>query len=341
MRIALAVFALCIGLWLVVELRGVVALLLIALVVATGIFPLVEWLHARRFPPRGWRLPRWLVILGVLLSMVCIAFGVFYFLGSVFWSEATQFWGDLSSHTNRVSRWLDRLRNQFPEIPSEENLLTALQEQAGEASQYLWQTTSALLGVFGGIGSGLTVLVLAFYMLLERDTLRSAFLSFVPPAHQEQLAQTTDEALLTMGHWLRAQAIFVTPMTTLISLAMAALGLPHPLLLGIVGGIGELIPMVGPIAAGWVAVPIAFASMPLWVGIVTLIFFILLSVIEANFIVPKVMEKSVNLSPFTTLVAVLVGATFSGVVGALHALPVTAALRVYVRRLVVPAIQKQ
>lgn len=154
MRIALAVFALCIGLWLVVELRGVVALLLIALVVATGIFPLVEWLHARRFPPRGWRLPRWLVILGVLLSMVCIAFGVFYFLGSVFWSEATQFWGDLSSHTNRVSRWLDRLRNQFPEIPSEENLLTALQEQAGEASQYLWQTTSALLGVFGGMARG-------------------------------------------------------------------------------------------------------------------------------------------------------------------------------------------
>lgn len=340
-QIALAVFGLYLGGWLLVQLRGVITLLLIALVVATSIFPWVEWMHARRFPAGGWSPPRWLVILAVLLSFVFTACGLFYFVGSVIWNEATQVWADLPAYTNHIGGWLDHLRHQFPQLPSDENLQAALKKQAGEVSHYLWQTTTALLGILGGIGSALTVLVLVFYMLLEKGKLRSAFLSFIPPAHQELVAQTTDEALLTMGNWLRAQAILVMAMTALISLAMAALGMPHPLLLGIIGGIGELIPMVGPIAAGWIAVPIAFASMPLWIGIAALVFFILLSVLEGNYIVPKVMEKSVDLSPFTTIVAVLVGGTLAGVFGALLALPLTAALRVYVRQLVLPSIQKK
>lgn len=59
-------------------------------------------------------------------------------------------------------------------------------------------------------------------------------------------------------------------MTTLVTLAMAALGLPHPLLLGLVAGVGELIPMVGPILGGFVAVPLAFFVLPMWVGLVAL-----------------------------------------------------------------------
>ncbi len=341
MRIALAVLGLLIALWLIVQLRSFIALLLIATVLATGIFPLVEWLHARRFPPKDWQLPRWLAILAVLLTIVFVAAGLFYFLGSVLWSEGTQVWSELPAYTAGLRGWLDRLRHQFPQIPSHENLVATAQEQLGQIGQYLWQTTTAVLGVVGGIGSALTVLVLAFYMLLERGKLRSTFASFIPPAHRERVVRTTGEALFTMGGWLRGQTMLVAAMTTLITAAMAALGLPHPLLLGLVGGLGELIPMVGPIAAGFVAVPLAFAFMPLWVGIVTSVFFLLLSILEGNVIVPKVMEKNVDLSPFTTVVAVLAGASLAGVIGALLALPLAAALRIYVKRLVVPAIQKQ
>lgn len=340
-RIALAVLGFLAVLWLAVQLRGIIVLLLISIVLATGIYPLIERMHTWRFPPKGWRLPRWLVIFSVLLIIVIIASGLFYFLGSIFWKEATQAWGDLPSYTNHVSRWLDDLRKQFPQIPSEQSLLTAVKEQAGKAGQYVWQTTSMVMGLLGGIGSALTVLVLTFYMLLEREKLRSAFRSFIPPDHQESVVKATEEALLTMGGWLRGQFILVAAVTTIISLTMAALGLPHPFLIGIVGGVGEFIPMVGPIAGGFIAVPMAFAFMPLWVGIVTLVFFILLSVIESNVIVPKVMEKNVGLSPFTTIVAVLAGVSLAGPVGALLALPLTAALRVYLRRLVIPTIQKQ
>ncbi len=340
-RIALAVLGLLLALWLLVQLRSICVLLLIALVLATGIHPVVEWIHARRWPPGGWRVPRWLAIGGVLLALVAALLALLYFLGNVIWTEGSQAWSNLPFYMDGVTGWMADLRKQFPQIPSNHDLGVSLQDQLGRFGHYFWQTTSAVLGVLGGIGSALTVLVLTFYMLLERETLRGAFLALIPPGRQKLIDETTAEALVTMGGWLRGQTILVLAMTTLVTLAMAALGLPHPLLLGLVAGIGELIPMVGPILGGVVAVPLAFFVLPPWVGFAALGFFILLSIVEGNVIVPKVMEQNVDLAPFFSVVAVLAGGTLAGVVGALLSLPLAAALRIFLRRLVVPAIQRK
>ena len=338
-KIALAVLGLLLALWLLVQVRAIVVLLLIALTLATGIFPVVKMLQAPALPPGGWHLPRWLAVLAPLLGILAAALGLFYFLGSVLWTEGAQAWSDVPGYVDGWSDRLAGLRERFPQLPSGPDLGAMVQDDLGRAGHYLWETTSAVLGVLGGLGSALTVLVLTFYMLLEREKLDAAFLSLIPPAQQERVSQATGEALRTMGGWLRGQIILVALMTTIIAGAMALLGLPHPILLGMVGGLGELIPMVGPILAGLIAVPLAFMFMPLWVALTAIVFFLVLSIVEANVIVPKVMESNVNLPPVFTVVAVLAGATLSGVAGALLALPVAAAMRVYLRRLVVPAIQ--
>lgn len=336
-RIAFVVLGLLIALWFLVQLRSIVVLLLIALTLATGIHPVVEWLHARTLPG-GWHFPRRLAILTTLLAIVAAVLGLCYFIGAIAWQESVQVWGDIPDYVDGWSGWLTGLREQFPQIPSGQKLASAAQDELGRVAHYLGETTSAVLGLLGAIGSALTVLVLVFYMLVEREKLCAALLSLIPPAHQPRLREVTAEALLTMGGWLRGQVILVLAMTMIIAATMAALGLPHPFLLG---GVGELIPMVGPIAAGLVALPLAFMKMPLWVGIVVAVFFVVLSIVEANVIVPKVMKANVDLPPFFTVVAVLAGATLSGVIGALLALPLAAVLRVYLQRLVVPAIQKK
>lgn len=340
-KITLAALGLLVALWLLVQLRSIVALVLVALTLATGLHPIVEWLHRFSFPPKAWQLPRWLIILTTLLAMVFAMAGLFTFLGSILWHESAQLWQDLPARIDGWSGWLADLRKDFPQIPSEKALFAMAQGQMGEFQTYLWQTTSAVLGVLGFFGSAITVLVLTFYMLLERVKLRAAFLALIPPEHQPRVARTTEEALVTMGGWLRGQTILVSMMTAVISAVMALFGLPHPILLGIVGGIGELIPMVGPIAAGLIAVPLAFFTMPLWVGIAVLCFFIVLSIVEGNFVVPKVMEANVDLSPFYTVVAVLAGAALAGVIGALLALPLAAAARVFLQRIIVPEIQRK
>lgn len=340
-QIALATIGLLVALWLVMQLRSICVLLLMALVLATGIHPVVEWLQARRWPPGNWRCPRAVAIGAVLLAVLAVALGLFYFLGSVAWHEGSQAWNDLPLYVDRAAGWLDQLRAQFPQIPSNHELGLSLQNHLGRAGNYFWQTTSALLGLLGVIGSALTILVLTFYMLLETESLRRAYLALIPPDRQKLVEETTVEALTTMGGWLRGQTILVLAMTTLVSLAVAALGLPHPLLIGLVAGIGEVIPMVGPILGAVVAVPLAFFFLPLWVGFVTLGFFIVLSQVEGNVIVPKVMEKNVELTPFFSVLAVLAGGALAGVVGALLALPLAAAARVFLRRLVIPAIQRR
>jgi predicted PurR-regulated permease PerM len=340
-RVALSVLALLIGLWVVVKLESLLILLLVAAVLATGIDPVVEWIHSRGFPPGGWRIPHWLAILISLLAIVLLALGLFYFLGAAIWKEGGDLWTNFPSYMKGLSGWLAKLRTQFPQIPSDQDLTNTAQQEVGRLGNYLWQTTTAVLGVLGGIGAALTVMVLAFYMLLERETIRSACLSLVPPDHQKKFDDTTREALSTMGGWLRGQTLLALAMTALISGAMAVLRIPHPILLGILGGIGELIPMVGPITAGCIAVPLAFFAMPLWVGIVTLVFFVVLSTVEGNLIVPMVMKKNVELSPFFTVVAVLAGVTLFGLLGALVSIPVAATFRVYLRRMIIPAIQKK
>lgn len=338
-RIALVVLGLLIALWLLVQLRSIVVLLLIALTLATGIHPAVEWLHARTLPPGKWHPPRWLAILSTLFAITVVVLGICYFIGVIAWREGVQVWKDIPAYVDGWSGWLAGLREEFPKMPSGQELGSAVKEELGQTKHYIGQTTSAVFGLLGGIGSALTVLVLVFYMLLEREKLCTAVLSLVPPARQAGLREATEEALITMGGWLRGQAILVFAMTTIITAVMGALGLPHPFLLGLLGGVGELIPMVGPIAAGLVAVPLALLTMPLWIGVVVTVFFVVLSVVEGNVIVPKVMKANVGLPPFFTVVAVLAGGALAGVTGALLALPLAAALRVYLKRLVVPVIQ--
>lgn len=329
----LAVMGILAGVWLATKLFALIALLLVALILATGIHPVVEWIHQKAFP-------RWLAILSVLLTLVVASITVFYFTATALWNEGSQAWSSLPEYSDTLNGWLKQLHEHFPQLPSTQSLLDSAREQIGKIGDYLWQTTAAVLGVLGGLGSALTVLVLTFYLLLEKEMLGAAFLSLIPPKHRPVMEKTTLEALETMGGWLRGQTILVGAMLIVITVAMSVLGVPSPLLIGVVGALGELVPMVGPIAAAILAVPLAFFSMPLWVGMVTASFFVVLSVLEGNVIVPKVMEKSVNLSPFFTVLAVLAGATLYGALGALLAVPLASAARIYLKRIVVPSIQK-
>lgn len=166
-KVTLGAIGLLLALWLGARLQSLLVLLLLATTLATGIYPVVEWLETRTLPFRGWRIPRSLAILSTLLTAVAAVLGLFYFLGSVLWTESSQAWNDLPFYIDGLKDGLTYLREKFPAIPPTPELATRAQEQIGRVSDYLWQTTSALLGMLGLLGSALTMLVLVFYMLLE------------------------------------------------------------------------------------------------------------------------------------------------------------------------------
>jgi predicted PurR-regulated permease PerM len=338
--IALAVIAILLALWLIYRLQAVIVLILIATIIATGVDPLIDRMQGWRLPPRAWQLSRALSILLVLLGTLVIFSAITLYIGSVAWLQGSQLWENLPSYTTAVQDWLEDLRQRYPQIPPLADVIPLAREQLGRFAGYAAETTTAIFGVLGGLVSLLTVLVLTFYIILAEKPLKQTFLSIIPPQHQTSISDTLGEAGSKMGGWLRGQLILAGITAVVISAGMWLLGMPYPLLLGLIGGIGNLIPLLGSFLAGLVAVPIALLTKPVWVLIAVIVFFVVLGQVEGNWLAPRIMASQVELSPLSSILALLVGIALLGVVGALLAVPLAAGLRIILIRLVVPAIQR-
>ncbi len=122
---------------------------------------------------------------------------------------------------------------------------------------------------------------------------------------------------------------------------MAALGVPYAALIAGLGGLGEMIPMVGPYTAFIPALIIVLVvGAPLWKIIVVIIFFIALIQVEGLVLAPKVMQRAVELAPVTTVMSLIIGGALYGLVGALLSVPVAAGGRVFLYEVVFPAIER-
>lgn len=339
--IALSIMGILLAGWLIVKLKALVVLLLISVVLASGIDPVVQWIHRQRLPPKGWQVPRALAILLVLLGALLVFVGIVVFIGSVAWSQGLLLWERLPLYTAAVQDWFADLRAQYPQIPPITDLGEQARRQLGQMGSYAFQTIAAVFGVLGGLVSTLTVMVLTFYILHEKEGIGQSFMTLISPQQHDRVKVAFSEAGNRMGGWLRGQLVLAGIVTAIVSVGMWALGIPYPLLLGLIGGIAELIPMLGPFAAGAIAIPIAFISHPTWVGVATLVFFVVLSQVEGNWLAPRIMQSSVGLSPLTSILALLSGAALLGVVGALLSVPLAAGLKSIIVRLVVPALNRR
>ena len=132
--------------------------------------------------------------------------------------------------------------------------------------------------------------------------------------------------------WLRAQLVLAGVMGTFAAVGLGLMGEPFFYVVALVAAIGETIPIVGPIIGGIAAVAVALTSSPklaLEVGV----YFLILHQLEANILVPKIMERRVGVSPVTVMVALLIGGALWGIVGAILAIPTAAILSVIVEEL--------
>jgi predicted PurR-regulated permease PerM len=337
--IALAVIAILLVLWMMNLVMPVIVLILVATVFAAGIDPLVTRLSEINLPG-GRHLPRALAILFILLAALLVLVAIGSYIGFVIYTEGSQLVQDIPNIAANFENWFAGVRDTFPFIPQLDELGPEVQDQIGNIAAYAVQTTAAVFGVLGTLFSALTVVVLTFYLLNYKEDLSQSFQNFIPPQHREKVMATVSEAGQRMGGWLRGQLILGGVVTAIISILMWVLGMPYPLLIGLIGGIGELVPLLGPFVAGLVSVPIALVTQPTWVVIVLVVFFLVFSQVESNFLMPMIMGSQVHLKSITTIIALLIGGSLLGVLGALLAIPVTAALRIFMIRLVIPAVKR-
>jgi len=202
-----------------------------------------------------------------------------------------------------------------------------LSSQLGKISSGLYSTT---LGFVSGIVAFVTILVLAFYMLLEQDAIKNFLHQTVPGERKEKIFEITKKIGQKMGGWLRGQVLLMIIVGVADSIALVSLGIPYALTLAVWGGITEVIPYIGPWLGLAPALIIAFTISPLK-GLLILIAYVIIQQLESQFLVPKILGKAVGLSPVIIILALLIGAKLMGILGVIIAVPVAAALSVFIQ----------
>ncbi len=184
----------------------------------------------------------------------------------------------------------------------------------------------------GGVFGIVTILILSFYLLVEGRTQFQYVMRFVPEQSRGRFVAAAQHSVQKVSAWLGAQVILAGVMGLFAAVGLAFMGLPYFFVVALVAALGETIPIVGPVLAGVTAVVVALTvsgRLALMVGA----YFLVLHQLEANILVPKIMEKRVGVSPVTVIIALLVGGELWGLIGAVLAIPTAAILAVIVDEL--------
>ncbi len=331
---AVVTLGLAAGWTLVSKALDVLVLLFIAVIIAEGIRPPVDGL-------RRHRVPRALAVLLIYL----VALGL---LGLIAWliarpliAQATALIDNLPRYQQRLQDVVAQAQRQVSGNPEAERILRALPGQAAGAAQGLAPLLlRGPVALVGFLFNAVLVLLLAFFWLTVIDGLKGFVVGLFPMGARETTSDVIAEMGRKIGGYLRGVAINMVVIGLLSGGGVWLLGVPYPFLFGVLAGLTEAIPIIGPVIGGAPAVLIALATEgPLKASEVALLY-LLIQQIEGNTLVPLVMNRVVELNPLTVTVAILLGSALLGVVGALLAVPAAAVVQVLVLRVLAPAARR-
>jgi predicted PurR-regulated permease PerM len=303
---------------------GIVLVVLVAIVFAEGIRPLVAELQQRRIPRPVGILMVYIGVLAFIAVMVLL-------LVQPIVSEATSLARNFPAYQKDFLGWFTGVEQQF-----HFNV-----DVAKQVSSVIGAAQNVLFAIGGTIFSIIVdfvlVLVVGFLWLVSSDRLKTFTVDLFPEAHHELIVDIFREMGFRMGGFLRAVAINSLAVGLVVGVVCWLMGLPDPVILGIFAGLTAAIPMVGGIVGVVPAVLLGFTISPEY-PILVLAVLLVIQLIDANTVVPMVMNRVVSLPALGVVLALLVGGAIQGLIGALLAVPVAAALQVLLVRAAVPAI---
>lgn len=197
-----------------------------------------------------------------------------------------------------------------------------------EVTNFSKNALSFTLALFSNFIALISVAVLTFYLLLERDRIKSLISRFFV-GHEERAKKLIERIEYKLGAWLRGQIILSVLIGTLVFLILTILNVPYAIPLAILAGLLEVVPVIGPIISAIPAVLIAYIISPILALMVAGSYFAIQQ-LENNLIVPQVMKKAVGLNPLIVILAIAVGSRLLGITGALLAVPITVVVQLII-----------
>jgi len=308
------VIGLLVGLWLLYLIRDVLIVLLVVMIISVALEPYVIRLEKDK-------IPRAVSVIVLYLALLVVLGLAMYFIVPPVATQIKELTINLPYYTSKASE-ID-LGDTGP-------IATLLGSLSQRLSDLAGGVLSTLITVFGGIVYAITIFALTFYALVDGVRLRKGIASLIPIAQKERLYTTIDKVSSRLGDWLRGQLLLMVIIGVIDGSFLAIIGIQYALTLGLVAGLLEIVPVIGPILSGVTAVVIAFISgAPIWKIVAIIIAYILIQQLENNILVPKIMSKVIGLSPIFVIIAILIGNRLLGLGGAMLAVPVVAGIQVF------------
>ena len=285
--------------------KEVLIILFLAIVISSALDSPVDYLERKKIPR----------ILGTLLifiaTLIILAF-LLYALIPVAISEFQILLANIGELKMPVLGSLDI--SQFKEINKYlESLVNAL--FSGGAS-----LINIIFSVFGGFALTAATLVLSFYLTINQGGVEKFLRAVLPITHENYVIEIYHRARKKLGLWFQGQLLLMLIVGSAVSLGLWILGVKYSLILGILAGVLEIVPMVGPIFAGAIAFLMAISES--WtLGFYVIILFLVIQQLENHILIPIVMKKTVGISPVVVVVALLAGSQIAGFIGMILAVP--------------------
>lgn len=306
-------------------IRSILAILLISILLTTAISPFVDLIHKKK------KLPRWLGILIIYLGIISIFFLI---IGLLFPALIKEF----QNFIDKIPYFYEVIINKFNAIsdPNIQNTIKTTIVNFVNSIANKIETGNTIFQSFSSIVTGFSffimILIVTFYMSMEEDGTARLIKSIVPKQYHTFSLSLLNKIQKTVGSWLKGQLSLCLIIAALSYIALIILGVNYSLLLAIFAGAMEIVPYIGPVLGAVPAVIIGLTQSPIK-GLFVLIIFVLIQQLENNFIVPKVMKKSVGLNPLIVIIVIMIGVKIAGMAGALLAIPFTAIIQVIAREM--------
>ena len=321
--IVIGVFAL---LQVLLITRQVLTWILVALFLAIALSPAVDWLQEHGIRRRGY-------------AVALTSLGVAGVIGLIGWLVVPQLVDQVNEFAQKVPDYIDDLtkgRGRFGFLETKYHIVERIREAVAEggASKVFGLSGTAISitkGVVTIVAAVITIIALTYFMLLEGPTWLNRFYSLFSPATERRLRGIFGDIAKAVGGYVTGN-LFISIVAGITSgLMLWIVGVEFALALGLLVALLDLVPLVGATIAAIIVTTVTFLSTDgIWPGLIVLIFFIVYQQIENHLLQPLVYGRTVQLSPLIVLMAVLIGASLAGVLGALGAIPIAGTIQVLV-----------
>lgn len=337
LRVIVIVLTVVLILWIVVKLTGVILLLVLSIFFAYLVSPLVEFLRRpRRLGKVAFAIPRAAAIaLAYVIILAAIFLAIYLVLPSLgnqfpeFAGQARGYWKTLGERSQQLNEFFRSRRMPGPLIDAVNNAVPAIIERVSQTVSGFVTATVAYLVFLPWL---ILIPILAFFLLKDAESFRRSALQMLPRGRWRWRGDEFFQDInSTLAAYTRAQLTACLFIGVVCAIGFTLLGLPGGLVMGLIAGALEFVPLIGPLIVAILAMLLAILHAGAFSAFLVLLFLGVLRIAQDYFVYPRLIGQGIHLHPLAVIFAILSGAELAGVAGIFLAIPVVAILTVSYR----------